>query len=521
MPPQAWYADDAQAGGKLLSLRAWWGRIILSGPGFGYHPNASKTFLIVKPGMLAQANDIFAGTGVNIQAGGHRDLGAAIGSNDYITEFLKGKVEKWVSELDILSDIANTQPHAAHAYFVHAQQSKWTYAQRTMKQISHLLQPLEDVIRRKFIPALFGNGHQISDIDRRLYALPGKCGGLALVNPVLDAPIKHDASLRLTETLTSSILASRKELSVTHSEILKIKKELATEKKARLELEMSQVRACLPLRGKAALDFGRQKGASTLITALPLKRYGLTLQAKRDFRDYLLLKFAKPVPGLNVMCACGQKYSVDHSQVCKKGGFIHMRHDEPAQLFGFLCTKVFKDVELEPHLEPLSGESFELKSAKTEDGARSDVRVRGFWRKGQSAFFDFRIFYPFARSYLGSSPNAQFTSHSKAKKREYEQRINQVDAGSFTPMVMSSTGSAGPEMDIALKHLASCLAEKNNENYSHVLGNLRARFAFCMIRSALVCLRGSRSLRKSSLVAKESWDTPADVVVHEIRDPVL
>ena len=47
-------------------------------------------------------------------------------------------------------------------------------------------------------------------------------------------------------------------------------------------------------------------------------------------------------------------------------------------------------------------------------------------------------------------------------QREYEERINFVDAGSFTPMIASSTGGMGPEMQMALKHLAYLLlAEKN------------------------------------------------------------
>ena len=83
---------------------------------------------------------------------------------------------------------------------------------------------------------------------------------------------------------------------------------------------------------------------------------------------------------------------------------------------------------------------------------------------------------------------------SKARKREYQERINQVDNGSFTPMILASTGGTGEEMDVALRILAAKLAEKNNEAYSHVMGDIRARFAYAIARSSLVCLRGSRSI---------------------------
>ena len=40
-----WFADDATAG-DLSHLKLWWDRISAIGPDYGYHPNASKTWLI-------------------------------------------------------------------------------------------------------------------------------------------------------------------------------------------------------------------------------------------------------------------------------------------------------------------------------------------------------------------------------------------------------------------------------------------------------------------------------------------
>ena len=42
---QAWYADDATAGGSLKQHQ-WWNRIVELGPDYGYFPNAMKTWLI-------------------------------------------------------------------------------------------------------------------------------------------------------------------------------------------------------------------------------------------------------------------------------------------------------------------------------------------------------------------------------------------------------------------------------------------------------------------------------------------
>ena len=56
---QIWYADDASAGDKLTNLLKWWNKIEILGPAFGYHPNPSKTRLIVKPDKLEQAKKLF------------------------------------------------------------------------------------------------------------------------------------------------------------------------------------------------------------------------------------------------------------------------------------------------------------------------------------------------------------------------------------------------------------------------------------------------------------------------------
>lgn len=63
----------------------------------------------------------------------------------------------------------------------------------------------------------------------------------------------------------------------------------------------------------------------------------------------------------------------------------------------------------------------------------------------------------------------------------------------FTPLIMSSTGGMGAELQIALKHLARKIADKQGNVYSKVAGFLQCRFVFALMRSALVCLRGSRS----------------------------
>ncbi len=89
---QVWFADDATAGGNLARLKTWWDRISEIGPDYGYYPNPSKTWLIVKDSNLEEATTLFQGTGVSITAEGKRHLGAALGTNSFVESYVKRKV---------------------------------------------------------------------------------------------------------------------------------------------------------------------------------------------------------------------------------------------------------------------------------------------------------------------------------------------------------------------------------------------------------------------------------------------
>ena len=176
---QVWYANDASAGGSLLKLRHWWDKLTSFGPDFGYLPNASKSWLVVKEGLLPEASDIFSGTSLNITDFGRRFLGAAIESPNFVESFVMKKVSSWVHIISELSTYANSQPHAAYSAFTKGLFSKWNFLTRTIPSISHLLQPLEEVISQKFIPSVTGRCALNRD-ERDLLSLPARMGGLVV-----------------------------------------------------------------------------------------------------------------------------------------------------------------------------------------------------------------------------------------------------------------------------------------------------------------------------------------------------
>jgi hypothetical protein len=274
---------------------------------------------------------------------------------------------------------------------------------------------------------------------------------------------------------------------------------------------MSNLELSLPPDRHRAMLLAKEKGASVLVTTLPLKKYGFAL-SKMEFRDQLLMRYRWPLSDLPTACACGSPFTLDHSQICHLGGFINARHDEIRDLLASEMRQTLRDVETEPRLAPLSGESLHPRSAIREDDARSDIRARGFWCRQQNAFFDVRVFYPLASSYLHRPISSLYHSTERAKKLEYGDRITQVERGTFTPLVFSSTGGMGKETAAAMQHIALLNSEKRGESYSQTMRLLRCRVAFSLMRAAHVCLRGSR---KASSRVHHSTDFPSDLVVSE------
>ena len=112
---QLFYADDGAAAGKLTSVRKWWDKLCIRGPGYGYFPNGAKSVLLVKKHYLQKALDIFDGTDIHVTTEGVRYLGSPIGTDEFRSSFVSEKVENWVSMIELLSAVAVAEPQCAYS----------------------------------------------------------------------------------------------------------------------------------------------------------------------------------------------------------------------------------------------------------------------------------------------------------------------------------------------------------------------------------------------------------------------
>ena len=101
---------------------------------------------------------------------------------------------------------------------------------------------------------------------------------------------------------------------------------------------------------------------------------------------------------------------------------------------------VFHDVEVEPQLLPIQNEYLLGKTANCANEARLDIRSRGFWTRQQDAFFDIRVTHTKANLLSSSQAMSQLGVHEREKKRQYAERVNVIDRGTFTPLVFQPLG---------------------------------------------------------------------------------
>ena len=83
------------------------------------------------------------------------------------------------------------------------------------------------------------------------------------------------------------------------------------------------------------------------------------------------------------------------------------------------------------------------------------------------------------------------------------------------PLIFSTAGGMGRAATVVYKRLASLLSARREQPYSMVMGWLRCCLSFSLLRSAVMCLRGSRS--RCSYAPR----TSVDLAVHEGCIPLI
>ena len=217
-------------------------------------------------------------------------------------------------------------------------------------------------------------------------------------------------------------------------------------------------------------------------------------------------------------CACGKPNSIQHAQDCNLGGFLNLRHDSVRDVFKTLFEEAgCKPVETETHLLPVNDELSGERSRKVISGEKSrmDVMAVGFWTPLQRAFFDVRVFDPLAPSKGSKGITEQKLENEQEKKNAYLKRIEEVERGTFSPLVFTIAGGCGKECNAVIKKLAEKISHKSGQHSSAVMGWIRTKLNFSLLRTAIICLRGWRKTKKTAQAPEDKTDF--EIVAAESR----
>ena len=85
-----------------------------------------KSYIVIYPDFIQEAQTVFDGMGIQIVTG-HKFLGGFIGGKDDTVIWMEKKIERWVSAVHKLSNAAKSQPQAAFVAFTKSLQAEWAY----------------------------------------------------------------------------------------------------------------------------------------------------------------------------------------------------------------------------------------------------------------------------------------------------------------------------------------------------------------------------------------------------------
>ena len=147
---------------------------------------------------------------------------------------------------------------------------------------------------------------------------------------------------------------------------------------------------------------------------LPVAEHGFLLH-KGEFRDALCLRYGWNLNNTPHSCNCGTSSSVDYAMIYHMGGIPTIRHNEIRDITATLLTNICHNIATEQLLQLLSNESFAHRSANRQPNACLNIRTRGFWNRGQDAFFHVRVFHSNVSSSCSMTP-LQRTTNMRHKK---------------------------------------------------------------------------------------------------------
>ena len=199
-------------------------------------------------------------------------------------------------------------------------------------------------------------------------------GGLDLANPSEPSSLEYEASITVTEPLVQRIFAQDHQPRDA-ADMQSAKSQAGAKKNEVLKGFEEVFKSSLTPRSLRAAEVASEKGTSSWLTVIPIQGQGYDLN-KREFKDAIKMKYNWEISDLPKTCVCGDIFDVDHAMICKRGGFVIQRHNELRDLGAELLSTVCKDVQVEPVLQQVTGETLNRGANRAPDAPFGYPRTR-------------------------------------------------------------------------------------------------------------------------------------------------
>ena len=107
--------------------------------------------------------------------------------------WVKPQVEAWVHRVNVLAKIARRHPQSAYSGLGMSLQSEWQHLQSTVPRVGTLMGPIEEALREKLFPSLFG-GEEITADFWKILGQSVKHVGLGISDPRQSAECAYNTS---------------------------------------------------------------------------------------------------------------------------------------------------------------------------------------------------------------------------------------------------------------------------------------------------------------------------------------
>ncbi|KAL7474429.1 hypothetical protein ACHAW6_000403, partial [Cyclotella cf. meneghiniana] len=254
---------------------------------------------------------------------GQRYVGGFIGSTPTCNHWLRPMINAWVHGINSLASVAIRFPHSAYAGLVSCLMAEWQYICRIIPDIEPLLEPIEDTLCTKFLPATLA-------------------GGVAIQNPTLIADSLFCTSQDATSYLSRSLF--RNKPMCTHHHRSAVRTAAASSQKEHCDGKETFLQALLERSTpKVNKCLERACATGTWLTTIP-DRFSGTELTKTELFDNIALRYGSRPPHLPSRCdGCSKGFTVEHVFNCKKGGLVGICHDDAHDEWAHLCSLAFSN----------------------------------------------------------------------------------------------------------------------------------------------------------------------------------